>query len=141
MRQDAAEAESAGADALDQGALRHELHLQFAGHHLPLGFWIETDMADDGLAQQLGRDELADPPAGRCRVIGDDGEVALVLTHDLVDDPLGRADSHEAADHQACAIRDHGNGLFERDSLHVSSTQGVQLMRFMKQSVVVQRPR
>ena len=29
-----------------------------------------------------------------------------------------RADRHEAADHQACAVRDHGNRLFERDCLH-----------------------
>ena len=49
--QDTAEAKSPSANLLDQGALRHELHLQFAGHHLPLGFCIETNMAHDSFAQ------------------------------------------------------------------------------------------
>jgi hypothetical protein len=44
--------------------LRHELHLQFAGQHLPLGLGVETNVADDGLAQQLRPDELADPLPG-----------------------------------------------------------------------------
>ena len=115
LRQDAAQPMTAGADAFDQRALRHELHLQFAGHHLLLGFGIEADVAHDGLAHQLGSNELADSPARRRRVIGDHGEIALVLAHDLVDDPLGRAHRHEPADHQACAIGDHGNRLVESE--------------------------
>jgi hypothetical protein len=66
-------------------------------------------MAHDRLAQQLRVDQLADPPARRRRVIGNHGKVMLFLPHDLVDDALGRTHGHEAADHQACPIGDHGN--------------------------------
>ena len=93
LRQDAAQSITAGADALDERALRHELHLQLTGHHLPLSFGVEADVAHDRLAQQLGADELADSPARHRRVVGDHSEIALVLAHDLVDDPLGRADA------------------------------------------------
>src|SRR5262249_54505949 len=87
---------------------------------LALGFRVEADVADDRLAQQLGSDELADS-LPRCRsVIGDHREIAFVLPHDLVDDPLGRADGHEAADHQARAIGNHGDRLLKRDRLHVA---------------------
>jgi hypothetical protein len=102
-----------GADAFDQRALRDELDLHFAGHHLPLRLGIEADVAGDHLANQLGLDELANSLSRRCRVIGDYGELAFVLTHDLVDDPLGRAHRHEAADHQACAIGNHRDCLFK----------------------------
>ena len=78
---------------------------------------------------------FADPLAGRCCVVGDDGEVALILADDLVHHALRRPNCHEASDHEAYAIRDHGYSLFERDSLHVFSTP------FIKQSVVVQRSR
>ena len=46
-------------------------------------------MAHDGLAHQLGPDELADSATRRRRVIGDHRKITLVLAHDLVDDPLG----------------------------------------------------
>src|SRR4029077_19659216 len=106
----AAEAMTAGADAFDQRALRNEIHLQFASHHLLLSFGIEADMAHDGLAHQLCPDELADSATGRRGVIGDHRKIAFVLADDLVDDPLWRADAHESADHQARALWDRGNG-------------------------------
>ena len=40
------------------------------------------------------------------------------LPHDLVDQPLRRTHRHEAANHDACAVRDHGNCLIERDGSH-----------------------
>ena len=43
------------------------------------------------LRSSLAANELADPPARHRRVIGDHGEIALVLAHDLIDDALGRA--------------------------------------------------
>ena len=100
--------------------MRDELHLELAGHHLPLGLGIEPDVTDDGLAQQLGLDKLADPPARHRGIVGDDGKIAFALTHDFVDDPLGRADRHEPADHQACAVWDHRDRLIELEGLHVS---------------------
>ena len=70
-------------------------------------------MAHDGLTQELGCNELSDTPTRRRRVIGDHREIAPLLADDLIDHPLGRAHSHEPADHQACAVGDHGNRLFE----------------------------
>src|SRR5262249_2500203 len=62
---------SAGANALDQGALRNELYFQFARHHLSLGFGVETDVTDDGFAQKLGSDQLADSLPRHGRIVGD----------------------------------------------------------------------
>jgi hypothetical protein len=108
-----------GADAFDQGTLRNKLHLQFASHHhLSLGFGIETDVAHDGFTQLFGLDELPDAPARHRGVIRDHGKVALVLAHDLVNDTLGRADGHETADHQRCAVGDHGDRLIKSDGSH-----------------------
>ena len=76
--------------------MRDELDLQLAGHHLPLRFGIETDVAHDRLAQEPGANKLANPLVRRRRVVGDDRQVALVLAHDLVDDALGRADAPES---------------------------------------------
>ena len=108
----------AGADAFDESALWHQLHLQFARHHLPLGLGVEPDVAHDRLAHQLGFDQLADSSARHRGVVGDHCEVAFVLAHDLVNDALGRTDGHEAADHQACAVGDHGDRLIEREGSH-----------------------
>ena len=116
LRQNAAEPVSAGADAFDERTLRHQLDLQLAGQHLPLRFGIEANVAHDRLAHQLGRDQLADARGRHRGIVGDHRQIALVLPHDFVDDALGRADGHEAADHQACAIGDHGNRLIERES-------------------------
>ena len=126
LRQDAAQAMTARANAFDQRALWNEVHLQFASHHLLLGFWIEPYVAHDGLAHQLGPNKLADSATRRRRVIGDHCKIAFVLAHDLVDDPLGAADPHESADHQARTIWDHGNGLVESNGLHtLSSSNGL----------------
>jgi hypothetical protein len=93
------------------------------GHHLPLGFWVEADMAHDSLAQQVRLDQLADSAARRCSVVGDYSEVAQLSPHQLVDDALGRAHAHEPADHQARAVGDDGNRLFSRDRSHASTLQ------------------
>jgi hypothetical protein len=45
--------------------------------------------------------ELADPFTRHRGVIGNEGEVALSLPHEFVDEPLRRADAHEPADHQS----------------------------------------
>ena len=88
-REDAAEPVAAGADALDQRALRHELDFDRAGEHLLLRFGIEPDVADDRPCARCPRvDELADADARQRRVVGDHGEVALALPHQLVDQTL-----------------------------------------------------
>jgi hypothetical protein len=63
LRQDPTEPMPTGADAFDQRSLRDKLHLEFPGHHLPLGFRVQADMAHDSLAHQLRLDELADSAA------------------------------------------------------------------------------
>ena len=64
-------------------------------------------MAHNRLAQQLGVHKLADTSARSGGIIGDHGEIALVLADDLVNEAFGRAHRHEAADHQACAVGNH----------------------------------
>lgn len=78
-------------------------------------------MAYDRLAHQLGRDQLPDSTSRGCGIVGNDGEVPLVLPNDLVNDSLRRAYGHKSADHQARAVGDHRNCLFERDCLHLRS--------------------
>ena len=70
------------------------------------------------LRSSLASTSLPMPSPRRRSIVGDHGEIAFVLPHDLIDDALGRADGHETADHQARAVRDHRDGLFERDGSH-----------------------
>src|SRR5262249_6037029 len=63
-------------------------------------------------------DQLADALARGGSVVGDDGEIALVLAYQFVDHALRGAHPHKAADHQARAIGDQGNRLIERESSH-----------------------
>jgi hypothetical protein len=102
-----------GANALDQRALRHELDLHFASEHLLLSFGIEPDVARNDPAHQIRRHEFPDADARQRRVVGDHREVALALADELVDDPLGRANTHEAAHHQARAILNLLDRAFE----------------------------
>ena len=102
--EDAPQTKAAGANPLDERPLRDKLHLDFAGHHLTLGFGVEANMADDRLAHQLGVDELTDAVTRPGRVVGDHGELPLLLTHELVDEALRGSYPHEPADHQAGAV-------------------------------------
>ena len=111
-RQHAAEAAAAGADALDEGALRDQLDRDLVAQHLLLRFRIEPDMRADHARHLRAVEQLADALAGRGRVIADQGKVRLLLAHQFVEQALRRADGHEAADHDARAVRDHRNGFF-----------------------------
>ena len=122
LRQDATKAVTTRTDAFDQRALRDKIALQFAGQHLPLRFRVEADMADDRLAHELRANELADAPPRRRRIVGDHDEVALLLADDLVDDPFGRADGHEAADHQAGAVGDERHRVGQGERSHLASS-------------------
>jgi len=102
--------------------LQHELDLELARHHLALRLGIEPDMAHHDLAEEPRFDELADPLSGHGGVIGADGQIPLALAENLVDEALGRADGHEAADHEARAVRDEGDGLLEREGAHLSAS-------------------
>jgi hypothetical protein len=63
-------------------------------------------------------EQLADALARRGRVVADQEQARLFLSHQFVEQPLRRADAHESTDHDACAVRDHGNGLFGGNGLH-----------------------
>ena len=63
-------------------------------------------------------EQLADAAAGNGGIIGDDGEFALFLPHQLVQQPLRRADAHEAADHDGRPIGDHRDGFFCGNGFH-----------------------
>ena len=118
-RQHATQAVAAGANLLDERALRHEIDLQIARHHLLLRLGVQADMAGDHLAHQFGADQLAYAATRQGSVIGDHRQVALALPNDLVDQADRRADSHESADQQTGTVGDHRNRCFERDRLHV----------------------
>ena len=106
--EDAAEPHAAGADSLDQRSLGHELNLDLAGNHLGLSLGIEADVGGDHVGDRAGRDQLADPPAGHRGVIGDDGEVLRPTLDQRVDQPMGRADAHEAADQEPRSVGNQG---------------------------------
>ncbi len=75
-------------------------------------------MADDSLVHQLSDDE---PPvaAAWCRsIVGERGEIALLLADNFINDTLRRSYDHKGANHQAGTVRNHGDRLFERDRLH-----------------------
>ena len=63
-------------------------------------------MACDQRRHQLGIDQFANAFAGRAGVVGDDLEAGFALPDELVEHTFGRADAHEAADHEAGAVGD-----------------------------------
>ncbi|MHC2861194.1 hypothetical protein ACVIYH_002272 [Bradyrhizobium diazoefficiens] len=63
-------------------------------------------------------EQLADTFSGRRRVVADDRETGLVLSHNLVEQALRRSDAHEAADHDARTGRDHRDGFFDGNGPH-----------------------
>ena len=124
----AAEAHAAGADALDQRALRDELDLDLARDHLRLGFGVEPDVRGDEALDRAGADELADPPAGPGGVVGDDGEMLRAAADQRVDQPMGRAGAHEAADQEPRAVGYQRRGRIGGDRvLHSVPLPGVRV--------------
>ena len=105
-RQHTAEADAARANALDQRALRHEVHLDLARDHLRLRLRVQTDMGHDGAGHRPSRDQLADPDARAGRVVGDHRQVAATRSDERIDQAVGRSDTHEAADEQHAAVGD-----------------------------------
>jgi hypothetical protein len=98
--------------------LRHEFDLDLSGDHLLLRFGVQADMAGDHVAHESGGYQLADANPGQRGVVGDHGKPALALAHELVDDAFGRADAHEAADHQARVVRNERYRVGEWESSH-----------------------
>ena len=62
--------------------------------------------------------QLADSPARHRRVVGNDGEIALSLAHEFIDQALGRTDGHEPPDHEARAIWNQGDGVLKGYRFH-----------------------
>ena len=106
-RQNAAQSVAGGANALGHRALRDQFHVHLAGDHLAARLGIQADVGGDQLVDGLDRDQLADAEVRPARVVGDDSKVFFALPDEFVDDAMRRADSHESADHQNRAVRDH----------------------------------
>ncbi len=104
--QHAAQAMAAGADALGQGSLRAQLDADLARDHLPLRLGIQADVRRHELLDQLRFDQAGDAETGTPGVVGDDRQVLAALAHELGDQPMRRADAHEAADHERRAVGD-----------------------------------
>ena len=84
---------------------------------------FEADVAGDRLLHEPGADQLADAHAGHRVVVGDHRQIALALAHELVDQALGRADAHEAADHEGGAVGDQRHRLLQGNGLHADSSR------------------
>src|SRR5262249_38726611 len=118
-RQYSAEPKTAGANTLDERALRDKIDSHFSTEHLLLRFWIESDVTRDRPAHQTFIDELSNAATRNRRVVCDDGEVFLSLAHQFVDHAFRGTDGHEAANHQRSTIRDHGDGVLHGNCFHV----------------------
>jgi hypothetical protein len=68
---------AAGANALNQGALRHENDAHLAGDHLLLRLGVEPDVACDRSADQARIDERSDTPPWYSGIVGDHCNIAL----------------------------------------------------------------
>ena len=68
--------------------------------------WLTT-----ALRTALRAHELPDANPWPGRVVGNDGEILLSLTHQLIDDRLWTSDTHESADHQASTRREPSRRL------------------------------
>jgi hypothetical protein len=118
-REHAAEAATAGTDALDQGALRHQVDRDLLGHHLLLHLRIEADVAGSQGGYERGVEQLSDPLARCGRIVADQRKLGFLLSHQLVEQPLRRPDAHESADHHRRAVGNHCDGFLGRDGSHV----------------------
>src|SRR5262249_56543260 len=112
----------AGADALDQRALRDQIDRHFSGDHLLLGLGIKADMAGDGAADEPGIDELTDTAPRERRIVRDNGQIAFALPHELVDETLGSSDAHEPPDHQGRTVGDERNGFGDGNRFHLKTS-------------------
>ena len=79
-------------------------------------------MARDHVATSDASNSLPMPVPGTAGIVGDDGEVALSLPHQFVQQALRRAHAHEAADHDGRAIGDHRDGFFCGNGFHAETS-------------------
>jgi hypothetical protein len=79
-----------------------------------LYFRIEADVARRERRDERCVEQFPDALAGDRCVIADDGEFGFPLPDQFVQQAFRRPDSHEAADHDGCAIGDQGNGFLRR---------------------------
>ena len=117
-RQHATEAAAAGTDALDEGALRDQVDGDLLAQHLLLRFRVQPDVGADHARHLRAIEQLADALSGCGRVVADQGKARLLLPHQLVQQAFRRTDAHEAADHDARAVRDHRDGFFDGNGPH-----------------------
>src|SRR5262245_28486898 len=113
-----AESKTPGTNALDERALRDEVDGHLSVEHLPLCLRVKSDVTRDRPAYQTFVNELSNAAAWKCRIVGNNREVFLSLPYQLVDHALRCTDSHEAANHQRCTVRDQGDGILDRNRFH-----------------------
>jgi hypothetical protein len=111
-REESADARARGTDALGEGALRHELEIDFAGAvrlvEMP-GVGLARKGAED-LAHALRRDQPREAAIGVAGVVVDDGELARALRDQRIDQRRGHARVAEAPDQDRRAVRNVGQG-------------------------------
>ena len=76
-REEAADACPAGANALRERALRHQLDLELAGEELPLELAVLADVGRDHLADLPGLEQTAQAEVVDAGVVADHGEAAV----------------------------------------------------------------
>jgi hypothetical protein len=57
-------------------------------------------------------EQLSDAAARNGGVVGDEDELAFLLSHQLFQQAFRRAHAHKAADHDRRAVRNHRYGFF-----------------------------
>lgn len=113
--QNATEPKAAGTDALGKRTLRDQLHVDLVAEHALLGQRVETDVRCDDAADETRGNHLSDADAAAGGIVGDHSEIAFAGGDDRVNEPVWRADAHEATNHKCCAVRDHCSSISRRD--------------------------
>src|SRR4029079_5599871 len=109
--EEAADAGAAGADALGEGALRHQFDLELAGEELPFELLVFADIGRDHLADLLRLEDRPEAEVVDAGVVADDREVLRATTQQRGQEVLGIAADADPAHHQRRAVWDPRDGL------------------------------
>ena len=78
-----------------------------------MGHRVGADMAGDNLGNKTCFHQFADADAGARCIIGDDGQIGLLLFDQFVDQAGRRSDTHKSADHEDCTIVNFGDSFLK----------------------------
>src|SRR5262249_26597387 len=112
------ESKAARPNPLNKSPLRNKVDGHLPVEHLALRLRIESDVTGDGPADKALVDQFSNAATWNRGVIRNDREIPFSLPYQFIDDTLGGPDTHEAANHKACSIRNHGDGIFDRNRFH-----------------------